>query len=137
MIWSTPYGNNLDDQISGVIVQAHMVSQILSAVLDSRPLLTVWSAWVEIAWIGCWSFLGGILAQRFQYLLTLGLAGGIAIAILYIFCFGLLVWGYWIPFVPPAFTFVFAGLVVQYQKYLLKRQELLKNNLPHNLASKN
>ena len=47
--WPTPYGAPLDEQMPGVLVQAHMISQILSAVQDGRPLLWVWSLWVEVA----------------------------------------------------------------------------------------
>jgi CHASE2 domain-containing sensor protein len=39
--WATPYGTNLDEQMPGVLVHAHKVSQILSAVLDGRPLIRV------------------------------------------------------------------------------------------------
>lgn len=41
-----------------------MTSQILSAVLDRRPLFWVWSKWEEIIWVFGWSVLGGILAWR-------------------------------------------------------------------------
>ncbi|NJO64587.1 MAG: CHASE2 domain-containing protein [Richelia sp. RM2_1_2] len=57
----TPYG-----EIPGVLVQAHAVSQILSAVLDRprRPLLRLWSLEAEILWIWGWSLVGGILLWR-------------------------------------------------------------------------
>ncbi|MDZ8079088.1 MAG: CHASE2 domain-containing protein [Nostoc sp. DcaGUA01] len=107
--WPTPYGVPLYDQMPGVLVQAHMVSQILSAVEDGRPLLRVWSLWVEVVWIWGWSLLGGLLVWRFQHLLYLVLGGGIAIALLYTSCLGLLISGVWVPFVPSVIVLVLAG----------------------------
>ncbi|MDZ8107375.1 MAG: CHASE2 domain-containing protein [Nostoc sp. DedQUE12a] len=102
--WPTPYGVPLDDQIPGVLIQAHMVSQILSAVEDGRPLLRVWSLWLEVAWICGWSVVGGVLAWRNLSLPWLGLAVGVTSSVLYVACFGLLIWGAWIPFVPSALS---------------------------------
>ncbi|QLE39896.1 CHASE2 domain-containing protein [Nostoc sp. C052] len=107
--WPTPYGVLLDEQMPGVLVQAHMISQILSAVQDGRPLLQTWSLWIEVVWIWGWSLLGGLLAWRFQHLLYLTLGSGIAIAILYISCYGLLISGVWAPFVPPVIALIVAG----------------------------
>lgn len=63
----TPYSkeHDLSTLMPGVHVQAHMVSQILSAVLDSRPLLGVLHPSIEIFIIICFSTLGGILAIYF------------------------------------------------------------------------
>ncbi|MEH1906250.1 MAG: CHASE2 domain-containing protein [Nostoc sp.] len=104
--WPTPYGAALDEQMPGVLVQAHMISQILSAVQDGRPLLRVWSLWVEVAWIWGWSLVGGVLAWRKLSLPWLALAVSIASSVLYIVCFGLLISGAWVPFVPSALSLV-------------------------------
>ncbi|MHC5937859.1 CHASE2 domain-containing protein [Nostoc sp.] len=104
--WPTPYGAALDDQMPGVLVQAHMISQILGAVQDGRPLLRVWSLWVEVVWIWGWSLVGGVLAWRKLSLPWLALAVSIASSVLYIVCFGLLIWGAWVPFVPSALSLV-------------------------------
>ncbi|MEH2297599.1 CHASE2 domain-containing protein [Nostoc sp.] len=104
--WTTPYGAPFYDQMPGVLVQAHMISQILSAVLDGRPLLRVWSQWAEVGWIWGWSFLGGILACRKLSFFWLALGGSIASSVLYIVCFSLLILGAWVPFVPSALSLV-------------------------------
>ncbi|MHC5777857.1 CHASE2 domain-containing protein [Nostoc sp.] len=104
--WPTPYGAALDEQMPGVLVQAHMISQILSAVQDGRPLLRVWSLWVEVAWVWGWSLVGGVLAWRKLSLPWLALAVSIASSVLYIVCFGLLISGAWVPFVPSALSLV-------------------------------
>ncbi|MFN6541227.1 MAG: CHASE2 domain-containing protein [Nostoc sp. EkiNYC01] len=104
--WPTPYGVPLDEQMPGVLVQAHMVSQILSAVEDGRPLLRVWSLWLEVAWIWGWSVVGAVLAWRNLSLGWLALAVGVASSVLYVACFGLLIWGAWVPFVPSVLSLV-------------------------------
>lgn len=104
--WPTPYGAPLDEQMPGVLVQAHMISQILSAVQDGRPLLRVWSLWVEVIWIWGWSLLGGFLAWRRLSLPWLALAVGVTSSVLYVVCFGLLISGAWVPFVPSALSLV-------------------------------
>lgn len=104
--WSTPYGATLDEQMPGVLVQAHMVSQILSAVQDGRPLLRVWSLWLEVFWMWGWSVVGGVLAWRRLSLPWLALAVGVTSSVLYVVCYGLLIWGAWVPFVPSALLLV-------------------------------
>ena len=86
------------------LVQAHMVSQILSAVEDGRPLLRVWSLWVEVIWILGWSLIGGVLAWRKLSFPWLVLAVSITSSILYLVCFSLLISGAWVPFVPAALS---------------------------------
>ncbi|MEH1845787.1 MAG: CHASE2 domain-containing protein [Nostoc sp.] len=104
--WATPYGAALDQQMPGVLVQAHMVSQILSAVQDGRPLLRVWSLWVEVVWIWGWSLVGGVLAWQKLSFPWLALAVSITSSVLYIVCFGLLISGAWVPFIPSALSLV-------------------------------
>jgi CHASE2 domain-containing sensor protein len=104
--WPTPYGVFLDEQMPGVLVQAHMVSQILSAVQNGRPLLRVWSLWAEMSWIWGWSLVGGVLAWRKLSLPWLALAVSINSSVLYIVCFSLLISGAWVPFVPSALSLV-------------------------------
>jgi CHASE2 domain-containing sensor protein len=102
--WPTPYGIPLDEQMPGVLLQAHMISQILSAVENGRPLLGVWSLWLEFAWIWCWSVVGGVIAWRKLSLPWLALALSVTSSALYLACFVLLISGTWIPFVPSALS---------------------------------
>ncbi len=104
--WATPYGSILDEQMPGVLVQAHMISQILSAVLDGRPLLRAWSPGIEVIWIWGWAMVGGVLAWRWHSLLRLALVAGISVGMLYLVCFNLLIWGVWVPFVPSTLVLV-------------------------------
>ena len=107
---ATPYG----EKIPGVVVHAQKVSQILSAVLDGRPLLWVWPAWGEALWLSWWSLVGGLIAWRFlgwqRWVLVVG-----AIAILYGLSFELFRWGGWVPLVPAALVLAStSGGVVAY-----------------------
>ncbi|MFB2769576.1 CHASE2 domain-containing protein [Pelatocladus sp. BLCC-F211] len=105
--WATPYSAELDQQMPGVLVQAHMVSQILSAVLDRRPLLRSWNPFAEVMWIWIWSVAGGLLAWQMRHSLTrLLIFVVVGSGILYIFCFGLFIQGYWVPFVPSALALI-------------------------------
>lgn len=116
--WSTPYNigqQSVNKQIPGVFLQAQMISQILSAVLDGRPLIWVLPVWGEALWIWGWSFVGGILVWRLQSPLKQGIAVSAALVILYGVCFGMLTKGGWLPFVPSALALVAtSGVVVVY-----------------------
>lgn len=116
--------------VYGAEIQAHAVSQIISAVLDGRPLLQVWSDGWEYLWIFAWGFLGISLGRLFQspfkILMGLGMASVGLIGICY---FGLIV-GWWIPLVPAILPLVFngagltAGLFYRHQQDLrLRLQE--------------
>ena len=94
-----------------MLVQAHALSQILSAVLDKRPLLVTWYPWVETGWICIWSLTGGaavatlLVWQKTRHsLLGLAVIVTASLAILYIFCLVFFLQGYWVPLVPPVLT---------------------------------
>ena len=109
--WQTPYGRLLQQQMPGVEVQAHMVSQILSSVLNKRPLLTVLSLWKDTVWIWSWSLAGGLLLYCFQLsgkqlLPQIILAILISYGLIYTVCFYILIQGVWIAFIPSVIAFV-------------------------------
>ena len=112
--WRTPdsrVGGSIQT-MTGIEIQAHMVSQILSAVLDNRPLLWSWSKSGEIIWIWCWSLVGGIVVKRSHSLLGLVIRGGVATGILYGSCLSLFLQGGWIPLVPVALALAITGVGV-------------------------
>ncbi len=123
----TPYSTK--EQIPGVVAQAQMVSQILSAVLNGRPLLWVWPGWGEALWIWGWSLAGGLIFWRFQLSLRLGLVVG-TLFILYSLCFGLLIQGGWVPLIPSALALILTGgSVVTYKTFRTPRKPRPKK--PH------
>ena len=114
--WLTPYNINRSSVASmpGVIAQAQMISQILSAVLDRRPILHIWSFWQQTLWIFGWSIAGGILGgQCFRspsYLILFVVGGELC---LFVVSYGLLISsGYWVPLVPSSFALFFTSSLV-------------------------
>ncbi|MBD1821003.1 CHASE2 domain-containing protein [Cyanobacteria bacterium FACHB-DQ100] len=109
--WSTPYstGTSLHQKTPGVLLQAQMVSQILSAVLDRRPLLWMWSFWQDTLWIWCWAIVGGGLAWWLRKPHYLSLAALAAIALLGTACFLLFLQGGWVPLVPALLALGLSG----------------------------
>ncbi|MGL5082520.1 MAG: CHASE2 domain-containing protein [Microcoleaceae cyanobacterium] len=105
--YPTPYGD-----MPGVMIQAHGVSQILSAVEDGRSLLNWWQPWQEDIWILLWASLGGLLAWLVRPSLAWVLVGAV-LWILSRYCYLLLLeQSLWVPLVPAAIGFVTAfGLV--------------------------
>ncbi len=105
----TPYG-----KMSGVWIHAHMVSQILSAVIDKRPLLWVLPQWQGMQWgdaVFVWlaAVTGGLLAWRWRSLLVLAIASGGMIFVLYQGSFVILTFGGWMPLVPAILALVATG----------------------------
>ncbi len=116
----TPYTRGQQDlRMPGVLVHAQMVSQILSAVLNNRPLIWTWPRWGEVLWVWGWSLVGGVLAWRIRHPLLLGVTGGVALGGLVGVCFAVLTQGGWVSLVPPALALVVTGAsVVSYRSYL-------------------
>jgi CHASE2 domain-containing sensor protein len=110
--WPTPYsrGRASDGHMSGVTLQAHMVSQILSAVLDDRPLLRTMPPWSDTLWIWGWSVVGSTIVWRFRSNVTLGGALGIASIALGGSCWlGLTYLSLWLPWVSSSIALLTTG----------------------------
>jgi CHASE2 domain-containing sensor protein len=112
--WHTPYGD-----MPGVMVQAQMASQIISAVLDERPLIWWFPLWGETLWIFGWSTVGGLVIWFCSRSLTRGTAGAVGTVVgLYAVCYLILVsQSGWVPLVPPAIAIVVTGGGVGYLTY--------------------
>jgi CHASE2 domain-containing sensor protein len=122
--WITSYGNAIEQRLPGVLIHAHMISQLLSAVLDRRPLLWTWSSESEIIWITLWALTGSAISWRFRQIIIFGIILGAATMILIVSCFVILIQGGWIPLVPSAIALVLSGGAVS---YILKPLPSLKN----------
>lgn len=110
----TPFGTG-DANLPGVVVQAQMVSQLLSATLDGRSLIWVWSQGVEALWILTWSVVGGLLAWQLRQRLHLALALGAAVGGLSIICIVLFTQlAGWVPLVPPAIALLGTSGLLSY-----------------------
>lgn len=106
----TPYAQNQEEQIPGIMVHAQVVSQIISAVLDKRPLLKVWSIQEEVLWVLSWSIVGGLLVWWRRTPIYLSLAASITLCVLYALCYIFFVQAsMWIPFAPAVIVLVVTG----------------------------
>ncbi|AFZ55780.1 CHASE2 domain-containing protein [Anabaena cylindrica FACHB-243] len=114
--WSTPYSKSPLEVVPGIFIQAQMVSQMISAALDNRPLLWVWTQWSEIGWIWYWSFTGGLLAWYVRKITYLIIVLAIAIITLFGLCLIILIQGGWIPLVPPIISLLVSSIQITYIK---------------------
>ena len=94
----------------GVEAQAHAVSQIVSAVQDGRPLLQVWVGPWEFIWIIAWGVLGLLLGRWGRSPLRILAMVGLASVVLVAICYGSLLGGWWIPFVPSLAGLMLNGM---------------------------
>lgn len=103
--------------VYGVEIQAHVVSQIISAVLDGRPLLRTWADGWEYLWIIGWGVIGLLIGRGLRrpllslgslVIATVGLVGS---------SYGLLLLGWWVPIVPAGLALILngAGLAAFYR----------------------
>ncbi len=129
----TPYSGDLrssPEQYTGVEIQAHLTSTILSAALEGRPLIQTWSEPLEILWIFLWSGIGASLSwavrsdnsQKYSLLRTAvglvvstgGLIGG---------SYVLFLSSWWIPVVPPLLGLIGTATVIIGYIAQLERQD--------------
>ncbi|HBE31557.1 MAG TPA: molecular chaperone TorD, partial [Cyanobacteria bacterium UBA11368] len=73
----------------------------LSAVLDGRPLINVWSKPKECLWIFLWSFIGAALTWRLQSLQAIACSILLAYLGLLLIAYLAFLQGWWLPVVPP------------------------------------
>lgn len=111
---SKDYSDTLYGKMPGVWIHAHMISQILSAVIDKRPLLWVLPQWQGIQWgdgIFVWlvAVTSGLLAGRGRSPLVLAIAGGAMIFVVYQGCMAIMAFGGWMPLVPSVLALVATG----------------------------
>ena len=110
----TPYSAGLQDsqKMPGVVIHAQHVSQILSTVLNNRPLMWCWSEGPEILWILGWSVVGGLLAWRIRRLWLFGLGIVVGVGVLYGTAYVLFLNSGWVPLVPPMLGLVATAITV-------------------------
>jgi CHASE2 domain-containing sensor protein len=113
-LFYTPFssGKGQEYLMPGVIVHAQMVSQVLSAVLDHKPLTWFLPDWAELLWIGGWAIVGGSLAWLIRHPLILVVTTASVLlmlggSVLLIFS----VHG-WLPSVTPALALLLSGAIV-------------------------
>ncbi len=107
----TPYsaGKKENQFMPGIVTHAQVVSQILSGVLDNRPLFWFWPEWVEIIWISGWSIVGGTFAWRMTHPTRLTLTFLAMLGVCFTISFGIFLLGGWVPVAAPALALIVTG----------------------------
>jgi CHASE2 domain-containing sensor protein len=96
----------------GVIIHAQIVSQLLNAVLEGKPLRSAWPNWVELVWIGSWALVGGSIAWVSKHPLVLGTGMVAAVVILAGSTYLIFIGHSWMPSVTPAIALILTGATV-------------------------
>jgi adenylate cyclase len=113
----TPHNTVTGNQpsVPGVVVHAHLVSQLLRAGLAGEQTLKSFSQQLVMLWIVIMGVLGcgaGLWLRSFVKLVTVGMAGVVAI---FVIAFAVYSRGWWLPPVPAGLAwFCCAGLVNAY-----------------------
>ena len=68
-----------NQEIRGLHLHAHKISQLISAVADKRPLLQFPPWWIETIWIGTWALSAGLINWRISRLIYRGIASGMVL----------------------------------------------------------
>lgn len=112
--------------MAGVELQANLTSQMLSAALEGRPLIQVWSEPLEWFWIVFWSWIGAALSWRIQSLRQstgiIVLAGSGLMGL----CYLLFLSGWWVPVVPPMIAL--SGSAIAIIAHIAHLQQELKRS---------
>ena len=113
-VFSTPYSRwrKGDKEISGLVFQAYVVSQLLRIGREESPLITVWYEWQEILWILGWSIIGGLVGLWASMLWLFALMGFGCLAALVCAIYVALRYSWWIPDVPAVLGWLIAVTIV-------------------------
>lgn len=111
--FDSPYGGMV-----GIWIHAHMTSQLLSAVLDRRPLIWVLPQWRHLQWgdmvcVLTGAFVAAGLAQLLRSRpLHLGIAVAVLLAGMYQLCLVGLTQGLWLPLLPILLSILLTAIGV-------------------------
>lgn len=125
----TPFSRGLhsDQQISGIELHAHSVSQLLTFALQGSSPMGTLSGWQKWFWTMLWSLMGGTMSVRVRspWRFSLFAIGGLLVlAFAAYFAF---LRGWWIPLVPPAIAWFVSATVIT--AYMSNRERLERASL--------
>lgn len=108
-----------NQEIRGLHLHAHKISQLISAVADKRPLLQFHPWWIESLWIGTWALLAGLINWRISGLVYRGIASGIILISISGLSFTIFITLHlYLPLTPSIFAYLITNL------FLWKHQSL-------------
>lgn len=121
----TPY-SSLSDQPARtprVFIHAQIASQIISTVIDGRPLIYYWTDGAEWLWIWVCAFIGAILARQWRHPLMLIIVEFFMIVGIVGIAAGLYLQAIWIPLFTPSLALVISSVAVMgYTTYQTQKQ---------------
>jgi CHASE2 domain-containing sensor protein len=120
-------------KIYGVEFHAHVVSQIVNAVLDKQPVLKTWLQGWEYLWIISWGllaiYLGRLTQSPLKNLVYVAVASLGLTGIAYIF----ILTKWWIPVVPALLVLVINGAILstfyQYDRFLRSQIQIRQRTI--------
>lgn len=139
-VLSTPYTQNPNQRMSGVEIHANFASQIISAVLDNRPLIRFWKDQWEYLWIVFWAFTGSILSWQLRYLQETWQQRSLKFVIMgstFVLLIGGTYWAFlsswWIPVIPPLLAL--SGSIIAITAYIARSAGDIRNTFGRYLSS--
>jgi CHASE2 domain-containing sensor protein len=106
--WKTPYSR---EQIPGVFIQTQMVSQILSAALDGRALITALLPWQDLILIFLSAFVSSLITNILMKNSAVLLIMILEVCLLSI-SYGLLIVGLWIPLIHLSLAVITSPVII-------------------------
>jgi CHASE2 domain-containing sensor protein len=129
----TPYSGDIfgsPSPMAGVTIHANIISQIVSAALDGRPLLCVWDDPIEWLWILAMAGLGAAVSWHLLSYIAIAtsmlVAGGGLLGI----CYLAFLLGWWLPVAPSLLALLASAIALS----LITNKQLDKLRLRHTLA---
>lgn len=133
--FQTPYTTNGGAEMSGVEVHAQVVSQIISAALDNRPLIGYIPDPLEWLLILASALVGGLLViPTKRYLWLFVIVEGIAVVVLVGACYGAFLAALWLPVVPSSAALLLTALGVYLGENPLKKMLKADGNIDWDLV---
>ncbi|MBD2175680.1 adenylate/guanylate cyclase domain-containing protein [Pseudanabaena sp. FACHB-1998] len=121
---SYPTPVTIDGEVMyGVEIHAHIISQLISATLDDRQFIQVWSTNLENLWIVFWTIIGGSLATFLPHAIkNIGLLSVLSSGLVGIgyFAFGQALW---IPLFPTLMGLITANVLVTAYQLAVQQSE--------------
>ena len=96
-------------EIRGLHLHAHVVSQLVSAVEDNRPLIWWLPFWADWLWIGFWSISSGLIVSLGRNYLERSLAIAGCVIVLSGVCWLILTQGGWLAWIPGVMAIAFSA----------------------------
>ncbi|NEP18604.1 MAG: CHASE2 domain-containing protein [Leptolyngbya sp. SIO4C1] len=107
---------NSIDSTPGVMIHAHMTSQLLDAVLKQKGIMHWWPEWLEMLWIFAWALFAAGWASLKVSKLWLGIGIAAIILSLFLTCFIFFCFNIWIPLIPSVFAVMIGAVATLFSQ---------------------